>query len=365
MEHDNFRSFSDNAPILRKGPVIMKCLIILTGLIALFSFDTSRAQTSHKPRVTILTTGGTIASRSDAPMTDGSSLIQAVPELLRYADVRVEEFSRIGSSRMTPSHWLRLSRRINHLFKSDPNLKGIVITHGTDTMEETAFFLHLTVHDSRPVVLVGSMRSADDISADGPANLLNGVRVSVSDEAVGKGTLVVLNEEIASARDVWKTNNQRVQTFRSPEFGFLGLADPDTVIFYRSSLHSHTTQSEFNIAQLDSLPKVDIVTDYTGFDGSTIDHFLKRKPDGLVLTTFAGGRMSAGARKGLRSAIEAKMPLVIASRVPGGRIVGNPTGNLAIAIARDLPPHKARILLMLALTRSRNIDEIQRIFKTY
>lgn len=340
-------------------------LAIVLFFLAVACVEPLAAQEALKPRVVILTTGGTIASRVGAPMAEGDSLVGAVPELLNHARVEVEEFSRIGSSQMTPSHWLRLSLRIGELFRGDREVAGVIVTHGTDTMEETAFFLNLTVHDKRPVVLVGSMRSANEISADGPANLLNAVRVAVSDAAVGKGVLVVLNEDIAAARDVWKTDNRRVHTFRSPELGFVGFADPDTVIFYRESLRPHTTRSEFDLAGIDSLPIVEIAVDYTGFDGSTIDYLLGREPDGLVLATFAGGRMSAGARSGVRAAVDAGIPLAIASRIPGGRIVGNPVGDSPVVVARDLPPHKARILLMLALTRTDDIDAIQRIFDTY
>jgi L-asparaginase type II len=254
---------------------------------------------------------------------------------------------------MTPGHWLRLAKRINQIFQQDSNVAGVVITHGTDTLEETAFFLNLTVRDSRPVVVVGSMRTSSEISADGPANLLNGVRVAVSAQAVGKGVLVVLNEDIAAARDVWKTDNRRVQTFRSPELGFLGFADPDTL------------ESEFDVSGVDSLPNVVLVSDYAGFDGSLIDHLVSTRPDGMVVATFAGGRMSAGARRAVQRAAEAGIPLVIASRVPGGRIVGNPLGDTAAIVSRDLPSHKARILLMLALTRTGEIQEIQRIFDIY
>lgn len=323
------------------------------------------AQQAAKPEVFILTTGGTIASRVGAPMSEGDSLVLAVPQLVDLATVRVEEFSRIGSSQMTPAHWLRLGKRINELFRENDDLAGIVVTHGTDTMEETAYFLNLTVRDRRPVVLVGSMRSANEISADGPANLLNAVRVAISPQSTGKGVLVVLNEEISAARDVWKTDNRRVGTFRSPELGFIGFADPDTVIFYRSPLQPHTWQTEFELASIDTLPTVEIAVDYTGFDGSTVDYFVQRRADGIVLTTFAGGRMSAGARRAAAAAMEAQVPLVIASRVPGGRIVGNPLGNVQAIVARDLPANKARILLMLALTRTKETGELQRIFDTY
>jgi L-asparaginase type II len=232
-------------------------------------------------------------------------------------------------------------------------------------MEETAFFLNLTVSSSKPVVLVGSMRSSNEISADGPANLLNAVRVAVAQDAAGAGVLVVLNEDISAARDVWKTDNRRVHTFRSPEFGHLGVVDPDTVLFYRRVTRPHTVQSEFDVSLLDSLPRVGVVTDFAGFDGSAIEDMVRRAPAGIVLTTFAGGRMSAGARAGVMAATDAGIPVVVASRVPGGRIVGNPVGTLGAVVARDLPAHKARILLMLALTTSSNIADLQRVFDAY
>jgi L-asparaginase type II len=340
-------------------------LVILPILTVLLHATPALAQTADLPHVLILTTGGTIASRMGAPMASGTNLVEAVPELLDHALVHVEEFSRIGSSQMTPSNWLGLAKRINVAFTDDPDLSGVVVTHGTDTMEETAFFLNLTVRHSRPVVLVGSMRAANEISADGPANLLSAVRVAVSYDAVDAGVLVVLNEDISAARDVWKTDNRRVHTFRSPEFGHLGVVDPDTVLFYRSSTRPHTTQSEFDVTWLDSLPHVGIIADYAGFDGSAIVDLAVRNPDGIVVTTFAGGRMSAGAHSGVQTAVEAGIPVVIASRVPGGRIVGNPVGQLGVVVAHDLTAHKARILLMLALAKSRNLSELQRVFDTY
>ena len=319
----------------------------------------------QNPRVVVLTTGGTIASRSDAPMLEGNALVRAVPALLDHADVAVEEVSRVGSSQMTPSHWLLFARRINELFDEDPGLSGIVVTHGTDTLEETAFFLNLSVRDDRPVVLVGAMRSANEISADGPANLLGAVRVAVDPASRGNGVLVVLNEDAAAARDVWKTHNRRVETFRSPELGFLGVVDPDAVVFYRTPTRPHTTQAEFDLAGVDSLPRVEIVSDYAGFDGAALSEAIGRRPQGIVFATFAGGRASAAGRAGMRSATEAGIPFVTASRVPGGRIVGEWPPEQGL-VARDLPPHKARILLMLALTTGDpSPDDLQAIFDRY
>ena len=317
------------------------------------------------PQVLVLTTGGTIASRTDAPLIDGPALVQAVPELLDYASIQVEEFSVIGSSKMTPAHWVALARRINELFSSDSNLAGIVITHGTDTLEETAYFLNLTVQWDRPVVLVGSMRSSNEVSADGPANLINAVRVAISDKAIGQGVLVVLNEDISAARDVWKTDNRRVQTFEGSSAGHLGTVDPDGVRFYHRSLQPHTTASEFDISGIDVLPDVLILSDFTGIDRTVVESFGSQPMDGLIVRTFAGGRMSAGMLAGLEKNADLGIPTVVTSRVPMGRIVSPPSYEFPAIVSNGQQDNKARILLMLALTKTSDRAEIQRIFNTY
>jgi L-asparaginase len=318
-----------------------------------------------KPDVLILTTGGTIASRSNAPIIAGPALVQAVPELTQYANIAVEEFSVIGSSQMTPVHWLELAKRINRLFADNTDLAGIVITHGTDTLEETAYFLNLTVKADKPVILVGSMRSADEISADGPANLINAVRVAINKQAIGQGVLVVMNEDISAARDVWKTDNRRVHTFRASNVGHIGTVDPDGVRFYHRLLQPHTTNSEFEISKLARLPRVLILSDFTGIDEAVVVDFGKQEMDGLVVRTFAGGRMSAGMRSGLAALEQYAVPTVITSRVPGGRIVDPPDYEFPAVVANGQPDNKARILLMLALNRSTDVTELQRIFDTY
>jgi len=335
-------------------------VVALTGIA-----DTSAAQAKPLGEVLVLTTGGTIASRATGPMTDGASLVRGIPELAKVATIRVEEVMRVASSQVTPADWLRLAKRVNAAFTAAPALYGIVVTHGTDTMEETAFFLNLTVRDPRPVVVTGAMRGSDEVSADGPANILNGVRVAMTAEAKGQGVLVVLNEDISAARDVWKTDNRRADTFGSPQRGYLGAADPDTVVFFRRALAPHTVTSEFDIARVDSLPRVEIITDYAGFDTTIMQAAVQRRPRGIVLTSFAGGRLSAGGRAAVRIAATAGIPVVVASRVPGGRIVGAPLGDLPGILARDLPPHKARVLLMLALTRTGARDALQQIFDRY
>ena len=338
---------------------------IIFFLLICFSYGLLNSQNVAKPKVLIITTGGTIASRSGAPLIEGSELVHALPQLLQYGDIEVEEFVRIGSSKMTPGIWLDLLKRIDVILNEKPDLACIVITHGTDTMEETAFFLNLTHRRKTPIILTGSMRSSSEISADGPANLLNAVRVGISKEAVGKGVMVVMNDNISAGRDLVKMNNRRVDAFPSTELGFIGFADPDSVIFYRSSVKPHTVESEFDILELDSLPKVDIVKDFAGFDTEILSYYLNRPNHGLVISSFAGGRLSSGMTEGVTNLPENHKPIVISSGIGGGRIMGSNQSGSPIIIANDLPPNKARILLMLALTNTSDIQKIQDYFDRY
>ncbi|MDX1645907.1 MAG: asparaginase [Longimicrobiales bacterium] len=319
------------------------------------------------PRVHVLATGGTIAGRTSGGQLTGAQLVEAVPELDELASIRVEEFSRIGSSAMTPEHRVRLSRRINALLDADPTLAGVIVTHGTDTMEETAYFLHLTVDDERPVVLVGSMRNASAVSADGPANLLSAVRVAVHPGARGQGVLVVLNDEIHSARDVRKTDNNRVETFAAREWGALGVVDPDQVVFRRQLATRHTTTSELRLdPSAGELPTVPIVVDFTGNDGSVLRAWLERGADALVVQAFGGGRASPGMRSAVAEAAGTGVPVVLASRVPEGRVLST-AGDVdrGVLTAGDLPPHKVRVLMMLALVEERDVAELQRLLDTH
>jgi L-asparaginase len=337
---------------------------IIPFFLLLFCANSFYAQSSENPKVLIITTGGTIASKTNAPTLEGHDLIQAIPELAEFAEIEVEEFIRIGSSKMTPKIWLALVKRINSILNEQPDLACVIITHGTDTMEETAFFLNLTHRWTTPIVLVGSMRSSNEISADGPANLLNALRVGLSEEAIGKGVMIVMNDNIIAGRDILKMNNRRVDAFPSTDRGFLGFVDPERITFYRSPIKPHTTESQFNVYGLDSLPNVDILQDFAGFDVDILSYFIGRPNHGLVISSFAGGRLSAGTNEVFKLTADHK-PIVISSSIKGGRIMGsNPEGSLII-IANDLPSNKARILLMLALTRTTDIAKIQKIFDKY
>jgi L-asparaginase len=320
---------------------VLAALGLVTALLA------PTALAAQKPRVLILTTGGTIAGGQA-----GVDLIGAVPRIAELADITVEEIVRVGSSAITPAHWLTLARRINEVFRADPGLTGVVVTHGTDSMEETSYFLHLTVRDERPVVVTGAMRGPTAISADGPANVIAAVRTASARDARGKGVLVVR-----------KTDSNRVDAFQSPEWGAIGIVDADTVLIHRSLLTRHTTGSQLELPA-DTLPLVAIVADYAGSDGSVVRDWVKKGASGIVVTAFANGRTSPATTAAVREVTEAGTPVVLGSRVQEGRVMGN-RGEGRIIAAGDLPPHKARVLLMLALARTRDPAELRRIFETH
>ena len=330
-------------------------------LLSLLAAAPLAAQQPELPHLLVLATGGTIAGRAGGPSLTGDELVAAVPALERFT---VEQFSSVGSSAMTPGHWVRLGKRVNKAFAGDPALAGVIITHGTDSMEETAYFLHLTVKDARPVVMVGAMRNASAVSADGPINLLSAVRTALTPEARDKGVLVVLNEWIHSARDVRKMDSNRVDTFSS-EWGPLGLVDSDRVLFRRTLTTRHTTSSELDLSGVAVLPPVAIVADFAGHNGSGLLAWAEQS-EGVVLQAFANGRASPGARRAVNDLAGRGAPVVIASRVPEGRVMNSQAGNRGWPVtAGDLSPHKARILLMLALTRTKDPVEIQGLFDRY
>jgi L-asparaginase len=337
-----------------KDPRLFGRAIQAATLVAFFT-GAGLAAAAEFPRVLVITTGGTIS-------LSGEELVDALPQLGEIAEIQVEEFARFGSSSMTPEHWMGLSRRINAAFTADLDLAGVIVTHGTDTLEETAYFLHLTVDDERPVVVTGSMRGPTAVSADGPANVIAAARVAVIPEARGQGVLVVLNDWIHSARDVRKMDSNRVDTFQS-EWGPLGLVDSDRVLIRRRILTRHTTRSELDLPT-SSLGDVPIVADYVGSDGSLIRALLARGVDGIVVQAFANGRASPGTTAAMHEAAEAGIPVALASRVPEGRVMDEPSRGLMISVG-DLSPPKARVLLMLALEKTRDAEELNRLFRTY
>ena len=339
------------------------------------------------PHVHFIATGGTISNRdaSTSPGTGGSrltaeDLIATAKGADRYARVTFEQFSNVASSELTTAQWLQLSRRINEAFSSDHALAGVVVTSGTDTLEETAFFLHLTVRDPRPVVVVGAMRNASTVGYEGPANLLEGIRVAADATARDKGVMVVLNDEINSARDVTKTDAHRLQTFQSRTHGLLGVVDSDRVVFFRQILQRHTSKTEFDVNLIKELPRVDVIMVYQNAPGDLIRAAVDAGARGIVMATAGAGATSGTQNEGLDYAARKGVFIVTSTRTGAGRIEPPPTrGRLQnfqpteeqlrrrafTVAAEDHIPVKARILLMLALTKTSSREEIQRIFSEY
>jgi L-asparaginase type II len=330
------------------------------------------------PVVVVLSTGGTIAGRGRSTMSLseykagsllGSELVAAVPELEQFARVRVEQVCNVGSSNITFAHWRALAQRIDAIFAMEPEVAGVVITHGTSTIEETAYFLNLTVRHARPVVLVGSQRPPTALSSDGPLNLVNAVRVAACADARGRGVLVVLNDEINAARDVTKSNTYRLETFRSGELGFLGYVDQDKVAFYRSPDKRHTVNSEFQLDEIAEFPSVEIV--YSSVQANTpliIETLQKADVRGIVFAATGAGSLSEREQEAVRQSA-ARSPgtvFVRSSRVGNGRVVGRAElDELGIVPADNLSAQKARILLMLALARTSELHELRRMFSQY
>ena len=350
---------------------MMKKTLLALSLIA--SFGTAMA--ADLPDVKILATGGTIAgtAASSTQMTGYKAgdlaiqtLIDAVPAMKEIADVSGEQIVNIGSQNMTDEILLKLAKRCNELL-ADPKVKGIVITHGTDTLEETAYFLNLTVKSDKPVVLVGAMRPATAISADGPVNLLNAVKVAVSDQAKGKGVLVTMNDEINGARDVTKTNTTLVSTFKAPELGSLGYIAAGQPQFFKESVKKHTANTEFDVSKLTSLPRVDIIYSHVNDDRVMADAAVKAGAKGIIHAGTGNGSIHEKAFPGLVDAIKSGVVVVRAARVGNGVVTkSRPEWTEAGCLeSNTLNPQKARILLQLALTKTSDTKAIQKMFNEY
>jgi L-asparaginase len=282
----------------------------------------------------------------------------------------VEQIVNVSSSDITLKNWLTLANRVNNIFADDPKVAGIVVTHGTNTLEETAYFLNLTVKDDRPVVLVGAMRPATAISADGPFNLLNAIRTASSPEARGKGVLIVMNDEINGARDVTKTNTYHLETFRAPELGFLGYIDEDKVSFYRTSTKRHTVKSEFDVSGISEFPKVDIAYSYVEPSTAMIQALVGSGVQGIVFAGAGAGTLSSFEKSALKTVLsspsESRPVMVRSSRTGNGRVIGRDEyDSMGMIPADTLNPQKARILLMLALTKTNDLKAIKRMFAEY
>lgn len=357
----------------RPSAALLLLTLALTPRLALASPHAAQSVAATAaaplPKVRLVATGGTISNRSGGRLT-AEELVQSMPGLDRYVRPEFEQFANVASSSLSLKQWVELARRINTLFKKDPDLAGVVVTSGTDTLEETAYFLDLTVRSDKPVVVVGSMRNPSTLGYEGAANLLEGFRVAAEPASRGKGVLVVLNDEINSAREVTKTDALRLHTFQSRTYGLLGVVDSDRVVYYRDVVKRHTKDSEFDVSQIDDLPRVDIVMVYQGATGDIIKAMADQGAKGIVIASAGAGALSGTQGEGIQYAIGKGVFVVTSTRTGSGRIAsrrrpttsGQPVYQVA---AEDLAPVKARILLMLALTKTKDGREIQRMFTEY
>ena len=331
------------------------------------------------PRVHFVATGGTISNKDGGRLT-AEELSKSMPGVERFARLTHEQFANVASSELSLAQWVGLSKRINEIFSTDKDLSGIVVTSGTDTLEETAFFLHLTVRDPRPVVVVGSMRNPSAVGYEGAANLLEGVRVAADPASRNKGALVVLNDEINSARNVTKTDALRLQTFRSREYGQLGVVDRDRVVYFNQITQRRNDQIEFDITKVNELPRVDVMRVYQGASGDLIKAAVDNGAKGIVIAVAGAGATSGTQNDGLSYAASKGVFIVTSTRTGSGRIAPprrdgdapnfQPTADQQrrrqwTIAGEDHTPVKARVLLMVALTKTTDRNELQRIFSEY
>jgi L-asparaginase len=327
------------------------------------------------PTVVVLATGGTIAGAAatdvQAGYTSGQvgveQLLAAVPQAKKLAVLRGEQISNIGSQDMNDGVWLKLARRVNEL-TAMPDVSGVVITHGTDTIEETAYFLNLVTKSRKPVVLTAAMRPSTALSADGPLNFYNAVAVAANPNAAGKGVLVVVNDWIHGASSLTKTSTTAVQTFMSPLSGLIGTVAYGNIDFFRGPVGRNTTESEFSLDGVTTLPRVDIIMAYENLDGALIDAAVAAGARGVVIAGVGNGNLTAAAVATLTKHAKNGIVCVRSTRVVTGRVGRNvelDDDKLGFVASLDLNPQKARVLLRLALLKQRAVQDMQRLFEEY
>ncbi len=333
---------------------------------------------SAKPKVAVIGTGGTITAMSSLGSLDlieyGSSgtlleadqLVARYPEVNEVAEIISIRFKAVPSPAISFPEWKSLVLAAEKAVADHPGLAGIVILHGTATLEETAYALSLTAKVHVPIVIVGAQRPSSALSSDAGLNLVNAIRTAASPEARGLGVLVCLNDEIQAAREVTKTSTGRLQTFRSPDVGVLGHADGDRISFYRRPLRRAAPDTEFDIRALDALPRVDIAYSYTGDDGTATRAFMAVGAKGIIAAAFAPGMLTPAETATFKEAIAAGVTVVLATRVGSGRaFLAKPLRDAGLIAADNLTPQKARILLALTLTHTNDPARIREIFATY
>ncbi|MCM3879675.1 MAG: type II asparaginase [Vicinamibacterales bacterium] len=348
-------------------------LTVTTSNVA--SGQTAAAKAAPLPTVVVLATGGTIAGAAASDVQAGytsgqlgvDQLLAAVPQAKKLAVLRGEQISNIGSQDMNDTVWLKLAQRINELTAQN-DVAGVVITHGTDTIEETAYFLNLVVKSRKPVVMTAAMRPSTAMSADGPLNFYNAVAVAANKDAAGRGVLVVANDWIHGAASLTKTSTTAVQTFLSPLSGLIGTVAYGTVEFYRGPVGKHTADSEFSLSGVTQLPRVDIIMAYENMDGALIDAAVAAGAKGVVIAGVGNGNLTEAAVKTLAKHAQNGIACVRSSRVTTGVIGRNvelDDDKLGFVAALEHNPQKSRVLLRLALLRQRTPADLQRLFTEY
>ena len=333
---------------------------------------------ANRPLVKVIGTGGSISYIGDSRLdyVDYSyankhftidELLARVPEVSEFARIESEQFANVGSTDLGPEHWLPLGRRINQIFREEPEVAGIAITHGTATLEETAYYLNLVVKSDKPVVVTGAMRPPTAMSTDTDINILNCVQVAASPEARNMGVLSVLNNEIQAAREVNKTSTLRLETFNAHDLGCLGYADSNhQVVFYRAPVRKHTHQAEFDVDGLGQLPRVDIIYSYAGADDLLVNAAASSEARGMVVAGLGSGGSPAPFTRGMLKALEQGKVVMVASQAATGRVIANRRfREQGFVVSDNLSPRKARILLMLALTVTDDPQRIQHMAYEY
>jgi len=349
---------------------------VAIAIVGLMAIAQPTAAENGKPNIVILATGGTIAGAAATGTQSGyqsgavtiDAMVAGVPGLKDLANIKGEQISNVGSQDMSFEIMRKLATRINEL-ASSPNVDGIVITHGTDTMEETAFFLNLTAKTDKPIVLVGSMRPSTAVSADGPLNLYNAVAVAADPKAAGRGVLVVMNDWIHGAHSLTKTSTTALQTFMSPVRGLVGVTAYGKNDFFMSPSWKHTTQTEFDIARVTQLPRVDIIFASADMSPDLIDCAVTNGAKGIVIAGVGNGNMNKSSVDAAARAVQKGVVVVRSSRVPTGMVGRNvelDDDKLGFIASDELNPQKARILLALALLNpQRSPQDLQALFSTY
>jgi len=361
--------------LVKQEVVMSRQRVVLSVLVLVLLCGAAAAAEPALPNVVVLATGGTIAGAAGSDVQAGyasgqvgvEQLLAAVPQAKNLAVLRGEQISNIGSQDMNDEVWLELARRVNELVAM-PDVAGVVITHGTDTIEETAYFLNLVVKSKKPVVLTASMRPSTALSADGPLNFYNAVAVAANRDAAGRGVLVVINDWIHGASSLTKTSTTAVQTFLSPLSGLVGTVAYGEVEFYRGPVGRNTVDSEFSLDGVTTLPRVDIIMAYENVDGALIDAAVAAGAKGLVIAGVGNGNMTQEAVKALAAQAKKGIVCVRSSRVVTGRVGRNvelDDDALGFVASLGLNPQKSRVLLRLALTKTKDLKQIQRYFDEY